>query len=293
MASSCNALAGWLHEEEKATLSELVRDARISASVHHYYSTLADGIAEPCRQLCKLQQLTERRDRMMLEAERLYVSNQILDNALSTLKHETMYYPARTQQVVASLTEGDGDLARLKDLQDVLDYYRKIYMILYGQAERQMPTNAFRREHVSVGSLFDFAVGYVQSYASRHEGRPSITVGGDKPTVMGDALMLQELLRHLLSIYAGNAAHVSFRSARQGDVVRIACNFQGLDAPPPCVEEAFPHHTDHTSYLIMKQIIRELDALCGFPGLRLEACKEEGGVTVWFTLRCVDVTEQA
>ena len=293
MASSCNALAGWLHEEEKATLSELVRDARISASVHHYYSTLADGIAEPCRQLCKLQQLTERRDRMMLEAERLYVSNQILDNALSTLKHETMYYPARTQQVVSSLTEGDGDLARLKDLQDVLDYYRKIYMILYGQAERQMPTNAFRRELVSVVSLFDFAVSYVQSYASRHGGRPGITVGGDKPTVMGDALMLQELLRHLLSIYAGNAAHVSFRSARQGNVVRIACNFQGLDTPPPCVEEAFTHHTDHTSYLIMKQIIRELDALCGFPGLRLEACKEEGGVTVWFTLRCVDVTEQA
>ena len=59
------------------------------------------------------------------------------------------------------------------------------------------------------------------------------------------------------------------------------------------MEEAFTHHTDHTSYLIMKQIIRELDALCGFPGLRLEACKEEGGVTVWFTLRCVDVTEQA
>src|SRR3712207_7506904 len=33
--------------------------------------------------------------RLQFEEARLYVSNNVLDNCLSTLKHETMYYPDR------------------------------------------------------------------------------------------------------------------------------------------------------------------------------------------------------
>ncbi len=47
------------------------------------------------------------------ENERLHISNSILDNCLSTLKHETMYYPSRIRQLV---DEPDGQLEAIDEL---------------------------------------------------------------------------------------------------------------------------------------------------------------------------------
>lgn len=68
--------------------------------------------------------------RAELEDSNLHVANAVLDNCLSTLKHETMYYPSRIRQLVDS---GDID-----SLTEVTAYYRELYGILIQQAMQQL-----------------------------------------------------------------------------------------------------------------------------------------------------------
>ena len=57
----------------------------------------------------RIRLLEEQLGRSELEDERLHLSNSTLDNSLSTLKHETMYYPSR---MALLLEEGEGETAR-------------------------------------------------------------------------------------------------------------------------------------------------------------------------------------
>ncbi|MBR1934017.1 MAG: DUF5112 domain-containing protein [Prevotella sp.] len=67
--------------------------------------------------------------RAMMEEDKLYVSNAVLDNCLSSLKHETMYFPSRIRQL---LLRGE-----LEALPQVAGYYRELYGVLSGQLLRQ------------------------------------------------------------------------------------------------------------------------------------------------------------
>ena len=63
------------------------------------------------------------------EDSNLHISNAVLDNCLSALKHETMYYPSRIQQL---LDGGD-----MESLSEVTNYYRELYGVLSQQALKQ------------------------------------------------------------------------------------------------------------------------------------------------------------
>ena len=68
--------------------------------------------------------------RAELENANLHVANSVLDNCLSTLKHETMYYPSRIRQLV--------DAGDMQSLTEVAAYYRDLYGILIQQATSQV-----------------------------------------------------------------------------------------------------------------------------------------------------------
>lgn len=68
--------------------------------------------------------------RVELEDANLHVANAVLDNCLSTLKHETMYYPSRIEQLALS-----GDMEALSE---VTHYYRALYAVLLSQAGGQV-----------------------------------------------------------------------------------------------------------------------------------------------------------
>jgi hypothetical protein len=67
--------------------------------------------------------------RAELESGNLHIANSVLDNCLSALKHETMYYPSRIRQLV--------DTGHLESLAEVAGYYRDLYAILIQQAQQQ------------------------------------------------------------------------------------------------------------------------------------------------------------
>ena len=69
--------------------------------------------------------------RQTMECDRLYVSNSVVDNCLSSLKHETMYYPSRIRQVLDS---GELTPEVLVSLRELANYYRMLYTALINQA---------------------------------------------------------------------------------------------------------------------------------------------------------------
>ena len=64
---------------------------------------------------------------VLADRDRLYVANNVLDNCLSALKHETMYYPSRLAQLAAR----DG---KLSEVLEMAEYYRLIYSTLLAHA---------------------------------------------------------------------------------------------------------------------------------------------------------------
>ncbi len=79
--------------------------------------------------------------RVQYENDRLYICNNVLDNCLSTLKHETMYYPSRIQQLIVKPLSGSNNTDReemLRTLFEVIAYYHELYSLLSAQAYRQV-----------------------------------------------------------------------------------------------------------------------------------------------------------
>ncbi|MCR5129836.1 MAG: DUF5112 domain-containing protein [Prevotella sp.] len=70
--------------------------------------------------------------RVNYENARLHISNNVLDNCLSTLKHETMYYPSRIRQLI------DEEQHDLNAISEVVSYYKDLYTMLSLQAQRQI-----------------------------------------------------------------------------------------------------------------------------------------------------------
>ena len=77
-----------------------------------------------------LELLDDELRRSELEASGLHVSNAVLDNCLSTLKHETMYYPSRIRQLI--------DKGDIESAAEVVGYYRELYNLLSQQAMSQV-----------------------------------------------------------------------------------------------------------------------------------------------------------
>ena len=95
----------------------------------YYRHRLYDRFVREQQRITDLELLDDELRRAELEDSNLHVSNAVLDNCLSALKHETMYYPSRIQQLLDS-----GDM---ESLSEVTNYYRELYGVLSQQALRQ------------------------------------------------------------------------------------------------------------------------------------------------------------
>ena len=96
----------------------------------YYRHRLNERFKRERMQLDNIEMADDELHRLGLEAAKLHVANNVLDNCLSALKHETMYYPDRIRQLV-----DNGDVNALGE---VTQYYRQLYGILSEQAMRQV-----------------------------------------------------------------------------------------------------------------------------------------------------------
>ena len=98
-------------------------------------------------QQSNLEMMDDELRRIELETANLHVANAVLDNCLSTLKHETMYYPSRIRQLV--------DQDDRESLAEVTDYYRELYGILSQQAMGQVARVKIHMKPLDNGILGD------------------------------------------------------------------------------------------------------------------------------------------
>ena len=94
------------------------------------------------------------------ENDKLHIANSVLDNCLSTLKHETMYYPSRIRQLIDTTPDD------VTSLHELVDYYKSIYNMLSAQAMEQVE-GTVKCDRDLLNYLKTLLVGGVKNYTSR------------------------------------------------------------------------------------------------------------------------------
>ena len=102
--------------------------------VEQIQHALQDSVAFNQTQHLTIELSEDELRRTEYEQQKLYISNNVMDNCLSTLKHETMYYPSRIRQLI------DGTDTHLSAIDELVSYYKDLHTLLSAQAMRQMET---------------------------------------------------------------------------------------------------------------------------------------------------------
>jgi signal transduction histidine kinase len=280
--------------EEEQLLAQLVAG--------YLSSVIWNVVIRRSTQFRNLELAADEKARAQHEENRLHVQNQVLDNCLSTIKHETLYYPNRIRQLVETLAAGglsdEKERELLNNMSELLDYYKSIFTLLSACAERQMEQRTFLRESVSVEELMALSLKYNARLGKRlHRTLPLETL----PTslqVIGDRTLLAYLLENLLQAAYDRADEglLSLSAEAEGDFVRLSfTDSRGTYTQEELNQLFYPDlqrmtrgeqgEVTGTAYLICKQIVRDHDEYTGFRGCRINAeVRPEGGFTLWFTL---------
>ncbi|MBP3219661.1 MAG: DUF5112 domain-containing protein [Prevotella sp.] len=72
--------------------------------------------------------------RLEYENQQFYISNNVIDNCLSTLKHETMYYPSRIGQLLPE----EHQSVDIEPIAELAAYYKELYALLSQQVVNQV-----------------------------------------------------------------------------------------------------------------------------------------------------------
>lgn len=252
----------------------------LAVSVHNCMLRLSSGYRS-------LEQMREESERLALEDNRLHVQNMVLDNCLSTLRHETLSYPSRIELLAGQMLRGEGNSAEnIRYLNELVLYYREIYDILSRNASRQLGSATFKVESVSVSDQF---AAIRQKYATRLPEGISLSVASDAPVCRGDSVLLLLLLENLVeqALSYPSSGALSLYADSDGDFVRIVFEDSRTDIPQQNLGMMFTPlwQQDNLRYATCRQIIRQIDESMDHPGCRINAEPDRGGgVTIWLTL---------
>ena len=231
--------------------------------------------------------------RMALEDNNLHVKNLVLDNCLSTIKHETMYYPNRIKLLVSQLLEGtltvEEETDKLQSVSELINYYKVIYSILYACASRQLEEVFFRRSLISADSLLSYVARYFKKAMRGRSLRISLDVRCDIPiTLIGDEILLQFMLENLID--------ASLRYEEAGQLLLVvtledsSAVFRFSDKRRNFTQEELNqlfYPQSEREFLICKQIIRDHDEFVGRRNSRILAEPiDGGGYSVVFNIPC-------
>lgn len=244
------------------------------------------------REYENIELASDERDRVRYEEDALYVQNQILDNCLSAIKHESMYYPNRIRQVLDRLkaTEDAGERKSMtSNLEELIVFYRSIYTLLFEQAKRQLNAINFRRRDFETSVLLDKASRLFVKMCGKRHVEARLEIRGDSFTVRGDEDMLLYLLENLFrgamdrkEQLQGAVFVLSLRE--EGGFVRFSFeDFRNIYHEDELADLFMPEGGG-IPYLICKQIIREHDTFMNFCGCRINAEKTADGACIWFSI---------
>jgi hypothetical protein len=139
-----------LDENEVVTL-ELVAGYLASVAYH--------AIVRVENRYLALEEMEEETGRMKFEENRLHVKNLVMDNCLSVIKHETIYYPSRVRDLAGKAIADSGNRSSsIQNIQELMAYYNSIFGVLSNCAMRELSDMSFSITKVKLSQFFDAAV---------------------------------------------------------------------------------------------------------------------------------------
>ena len=228
-----------------------------------------------------IEQIEEESERIRYEENRLHVSNLILDNCLSTLKHETVWYPNRIVQLVES--------GQVADMQELVDYYREIFGILSQYALSQTTGQLLHREVFAVNEVLDQVNKTVTKIQGRNGYDGSISVEASALKVSADRVMLVYLLESLMCRGMEEGGDMKVNVVADGGFARFELHRKCKTPSSEALDGLFTPlmNKENMAYVVCRQIIREHDEAFGHPGCRINAESEKDGMVIWFTVPIV------
>ena len=289
MALRC--VSSHVREDDRLTL-ELI-GSYIAIMVFHAVVLVAQKFRE-------IEAAQDEARRIVREENLLHVQNLVLDNCLSTIKHETIYYPNRIKQIIGRLNEHmdtEEELRQVKDMSGLIDYYKEIFTILSSCAARQLEDVTFRRGVVKTEDLTEAVSRYFKRVRKKVKLDVELILNVETVAFSGDVVLLKFLLENLVNeaLTYSEQGILELHIYREDAFVRFDFIDRRRCPSQEYLNQLFYPHLSRiqhqseeltgTEYLICKQIIRDHDEFAGRRGCRMNACQApDGGFMVWFTL---------
>lgn len=236
------------------------------------------------------------------EDSMLHVQNMVLDNCLSTIKHETIYYPNKIKQIVGRLNtqklSETEEREAVETMTELIEYYKGIFTILSSCASRQLEEVTFRRTVIPVQELLDAAGKYFKKLMKNRPERIELEIESMEAKVIGDVNQLRFLLENLIdeALTVREDGVIRLQARKDNEYIRFLFTDTRREKNVEELNQLFyPNLARMTSgekgelrgteYLVCKQIIRDHDEFAGRRGCRINAEPAEGGgFTVYFTI---------
>lgn len=219
----------------------------------------------------RLQEVKEQLERSKIEDERLHLSNSTLDNSLSALKHETMYYPSR----IALLLEEDGE-TNLHDIQELASYYRALFNLFCIQTVNQLSLVPLSGRVVALNDVVPSETKVVSFKGSK-------PTDGREECVIGDVEMLRYLFEILQKQNNDNPLSIEIECKGKDylllriPIERLCGNIHGRNS-------LFTPSMDNLPYLLCSQIVRDDGELTNRRGCGIVAQRKNDKTYLVITL---------
>lgn len=225
--------------------------------VNKILHALNETISSHLQQSVNIELAEDESRRAEYENNNLYISNSVLDNCLSTLKHETMYYPNR----IAMLADNTDD--NITALSELAAYYRDIYSILSEQAMRQTDRVKIHITTVEVCGLICSAPSGL--------------------CVAADRNMLEYLFSILKRCGGLNMPDITVKP-KDDNYVLFIVPMPALSLTAEQAHNLFSPAVENIPYLLCRQIIRDHSEATNRRGCGITAESCDGKTTVRITL---------
>ncbi|MBR4302972.1 MAG: DUF5113 domain-containing protein [Bacteroidaceae bacterium] len=226
-----------------------------------------------------IEQIQEESERIKYEDNQLHVRNLVLDNSLSTLKHETVYYPNRIKHLLSLQQTSENREADIDEMQELVSYYRDIYAILSHNVISQTGDNIVNRKNIEVNDIIEYA----QKIAKK-----DTVFNNTAHLVMADETLLKYLVKLLMDRISEHSELLSVTVKEEYGFVKFAM-LSSMNSDQKTLDTLFHplNNKDDMAYVLCRQIIREHDDMFNHIGCRINAESVPGGTLIWFTLPAV------
>ncbi|EEX52557.1 ATPase/histidine kinase/DNA gyrase B/HSP90 domain protein [Prevotella sp. oral taxon 472 str. F0295] len=202
--------------------------------------------------------------RVEIENDKLHVNNSVLDNCLSALKHETMYYPSRIRQLI----ENGGE--DLHDMNELVDYYKELYMLLSAQAMRLVDDLRYQCRPVPLEKLLN---------ALPHINKAE----GEGWHILGDEDLLTYLFEILARLFEGRPVVLTAKDKGARYVV-IDLELPNIVYTDEQCRDLFTPTTPNLQFYLCRQIVRDTGEFANARGCGVFAFNIENKTHIEITL---------